>query len=293
MKRLNVLAVLLLILSVLLGSCGHGDSSSVPYYYPGYSGDFLSWTGGSDASHFFTLVRVNGRTGAVANIGGFDYFPAMAYALDGTLYGISRELHKINPADGSTVTVGSLDYGLETGILMHGAAFSPDGTLYVVENAVGAFDRVFTVNLSNAALTLVGTPTASIWDLEFASNGTLYGAFGSLYALNPIDTSTVSIMGNTGTYLLPLTFDSGGTLFGLDDQSTKIYSLNLLNGWAAPVIKTGSDGLTSLVVEIPPAIPAGVLFNKAVASHGYSSSKPLENLMSMERAIKSARRMMK
>jgi hypothetical protein len=105
MKRLFQLTVtvLLLLTSGLLLSCGSDTKQQEqPLVYSGYAGNFLSWTGSDDTDHYFTLVLVNGMTGSVTNIGGDNYFPAMAYAPDGTLYGISRELHVIDPATGST-----------------------------------------------------------------------------------------------------------------------------------------------------------------------------------------------
>ena len=71
------------------------------------------------------LVRVNGMTGEVTNIGGFDFIPAMAYGPDGTLYGISDELKEINSSDGSTALKGTFAYAEKIRILMCGAAFSP------------------------------------------------------------------------------------------------------------------------------------------------------------------------
>ncbi len=189
MKKLVQLTVFLLLSSGMLLACGGGTAQT-----PGYTGDFLSWTGSDDVNHFFTLVRVNGKTGDVTTIGGADFFTAMAYAPDGKLYGISDELHIIDPATGSTVMLGTFQYGAST-LLMHGAAFSPLGTLYVADNSFPS--RVFTVNLSNAALTYVGTPTALIWDLEFASNGTLYGAFADLFTLRASDMTTVYTVGST------------------------------------------------------------------------------------------------
>jgi hypothetical protein len=59
----------------------------------GFTGNFLAWTGSDDASHFFTLVRVNGQTGSVETIGGSGFFTGLAYGADGRLYGVSNNMY--------------------------------------------------------------------------------------------------------------------------------------------------------------------------------------------------------
>jgi hypothetical protein len=282
MRRHIQLAVFLLLSSGLLLACGGGTNQT-----SGYTGDFLSWTESRDSTRSLMLVRVNGETGEVRNIGGMNYFPAMAYAPDGTLYGISNELHIIDPASGGTVMIGTFQYEAST-ILMHGAAFSPDGTLYVVENSSPS--RVFTVNLVNAALTYIGTPSALIWDLEFASNGTLYAAFADLFTLNASDMTTLTTVGRTGLFVGPLTRGSAETLFGMDIfPSTNIYSLDLTTGSASPIVATGSNGLASLVAERSSTATSSAAICKAAAIHGFSSPRPLEALLSNEKEIRAAR----
>jgi len=250
-------------------------------------GDFLSWTGSSDPDHYFTLVRVHGTDGTVSTIGGFNFFTAMAYRNDGTLYGISDELHIINPADGSTVSIGSLTYyGSE--ILMCGAAFSPSGTLYVLENE--SPKRVFTVNLLNGDLTYVGYPDALIRGIVFASNGTLYGVFADLFILDPSDMSTLTTIGSTGDYLSPLTFDAQGVLFSMDTYpSTSIFSVSTSTGAATPVTSVGSGGLRSLVCERQATPLAIDRMDKAVGTRGLASRPSEERLLALEAAVKAAR----
>ena len=251
------------------------------------SGDFLSWTGSSDPDHYFTLVRVDGTDGTVTNIGGFDYFPVMAYRNDGTLYGICDELHIINPANGSTVKIGSLQY-LGNNIQMSGAAFSPGGVLYVLE--LESPERAFTVDLTDGDLTYVGTPTASIWGIEFAANGTLYGVFGNLYTLDPSDMSTLTTIGSTGYYLDPLEFNEQGVLFSMDTfPSTSIFSVNTNTGAATPVISVGSDGLRSLVYERQATPLAIDRMDKAVGTRGFAPRPSEERLLALEAAVKAAR----
>ncbi len=256
---------------------------SLPTSPGGYTSDFLAWTGSDDAAHYFTLVRIDGKNGTVTNIGGDDFFSSIKYSPDGTLYGIANDLHIINPTNGSTVKIGDFYYQSQNKITMGGAAFSTDGTLYVVALS----DSVFTVNLSNAALTYVGKPTAAIWDLEFASDGTLYGAFANLFILDPSNMSTLSTVGPTGAYICPLALGDKGKLFGMDIYpSTNIYSLNLTTGHAAPITTVGSTGLTSFVVERIILASKITQFNVAANTYGPAAKRTEEKLLNLEKAVK-------
>ena len=122
--------------------CGKDDSPTGPEAQPpGGTGSFLAWTG-VDSLYQFTLVRVNGQTGSVTRIGGTDFFPALAYGPNGTLYGISGSLKIVNPVTGATALVGNFSHQGQP-VLINAATFSPSGTLYVMDNASR---RVFTVN---------------------------------------------------------------------------------------------------------------------------------------------------
>jgi hypothetical protein len=243
------------------------------------TGNFLAWTGSSDASHSMTLVRINKQNGSVTNIGGNDFFTDLEYGPDGTLYGISSDLCIINPDNGTTTTVGEFHYQGEHNILMSGGAFSPDGKLYV---QINGGDTVFTVNLSSGALTYVGVPTAIVGDIEFASNGTLYASFADLCILKPSDMSTISTVGTIGAYISSLTFGSGGTLYGIDIYpSTKLYSLSLTNGLGTQVTTLGSTGVRAIVAER--AALAKGRFDVAASKNRITPQKSREELLRLEK----------
>jgi hypothetical protein len=285
MKRFFPLLVLLLLTGVL-ANCG--DKNNDLLLLPaadGYSGEnFLSWTGFDDPDREFMLVRVDGKTGAITNIGGFNFFTALVYGPDGTLYGISDELHSINPQDGSTTLIGTLLYSA-TPVLMTGAAFSPNGTLYVLENS--SPNRVFTVNLTNAALTYIGTPAALIRDFKFAPMGTLYGAFADLFVLDPSDLSTAATVGSMDKFLSELTFDSTGTLYGMDVYpSTNIYAVDLSTAATTTILPVGSIGLASFVAERP-SDPGQSVLNKSAGMNGLSVPRSRETLLRLAKEIQS------
>lgn len=278
MKRRLAMLCAALVLG-LLAACGGGDPSP-----DSYTGDFLAWTGSSDALHYFTLVRVNGQDGSVTNIGGSDFFTALVYAPDGTLYGVSDELHSIDPSDGTTVLIGAFRHEGSLPILMRGAAFSPAGKLYVAENGGS---RVFTVDLNTAALAYVGTPAVLIWGMEFSSTGKLYAAFADLFTLFPSDMSTASTVGSTGIYAGPLTFGQDRTLFTMDIYpSTRIYSLSLTSGLADPVVTAGSSALRSLVAERKPSATAAVVHAKARGLRGPAPARPRAELQDLEARVR-------
>lgn len=268
---------------VMVSACGGGSDSQDTSTY---TGNFLSWTGSDDSDHQFKLVRVDGNTGAITDIGGAGFFTVIQYAPDGTLYGISDGLYIIDPSDGSTVKVGDFQYG-GSSILMNGAAFSPDGTLYVAK-----LSEVFKVNLKTAALTNIGALTAVIWDLEFAPDATLYGAFADLFVLNMDDMSAIAKVGSIGTGISPMTFGMNGTLFGMDIfPSTHIYTISRDSGAATMLLKTGSTSLVSFVAErVSPAAAAAAAAAKRVYREPVNDAPSVEVLLAKEREIKATLR---
>lgn len=274
--------------SITVTACDNGGNDSTKPISGDFTGNFLGWTGSSDPAHNLELVRVDGQTGAVTTIGGSGFYPALAYGPDGQLYGIGSTLQIINPTNGTTVLVGDFHYQAETYILMSGASFSPDGTLYVIENG-GSPQRIFTVDLSNAALAYVGAPTAGIRTLEFASNGTLYASFANLFTLNASDASTIATVGTLGAYVNSLTFGSEAALFGIDlFPSTNIYTVNINTGLATSDTLLGSEGLASMIAEQTPTTASALSLSASAPTSAPSSPQDLDALLAMEKEFKSA-----
>ncbi|MCK4658147.1 MAG: carboxypeptidase regulatory-like domain-containing protein, partial [Phycisphaerae bacterium] len=97
------------------------------------------------------------------------------------LYGLEQEwgnppdLFILNPADGSTTLVGTLDQNVTKGV---GLSAQPlTGTLYaVVERTKGGGPRYLAViDRQTAAATLIGQLNRFLSDISFRSNGALYG----------------------------------------------------------------------------------------------------------------------
>ena len=97
---------------------------------------------------------------------------ALAFAPDGRLFGLDRDLFEIDPATGVLTSIGSL------GLRVAAADFDASGTLFGVELAAGA-EKLVTINTSTGATTLKGTLTPSILivgSIVFDPTGTLIGS---------------------------------------------------------------------------------------------------------------------
>jgi hypothetical protein len=253
-----------------------------------FTGNFLAWTDFSDVQHLNKLVRVNGQTGAVTNIGGSNFLSALAYGPDGTLYGTSMDLVAINPTSGSTTLVGSFIFQGKR-ILMAAATFSPSGTLFVRENDDP--HRVFTVNLSNAALTLIGTPQDNLAGMAFDATGTLYATtVSTLLTLSPTTLATTTVIGRTPTFISELAFGASGNLYGIDIfPSSRLFTLNVTSASATSTILVGCGCLVSLVAErSSPSAVTG--FNRVRATHPGAPTLSLHELQQLAGALKAQRR---
>lgn len=289
----KVLAGFLLACIVSIFGCGGGGGETTsPRATAATAVSFLAWTGSADPSSEFQLVRVNGQTGQVTNIGGGnDFFPALVYGPDGTLYGVGSDLAVINPATGSTNKVGDFTFG-GSQVLMASAAVSPNGELYVVENA--SPHRVFSVDLANAALTLVGTPSGLIRAISFSPDGIMYAAFADLYLLSPTDASTVRTIGRvsrypnnvlSGVYISSLASGEDGILYGIDIYpSTVLYKVDVSTAVASPVTLLGSGNMVSIVAERSVAVKSKRVSQQLSAT----SHKSRAELLAMESQLKSS-----
>jgi hypothetical protein len=101
---------------------------------------------------------------------------ALAFAPDGRLFGVKTELFQIDPSTGERTLIGSLGSGLRVG----GADFDPSGTLYGVELAALAPERLVTIDIGTGVATVVGTLNPDIFPLVgsivFDATGTLIGS---------------------------------------------------------------------------------------------------------------------
>lgn len=287
------LAVFFLAYMVVLSGCGGGGGGTTQPNATATS--FLAWTGSADTANEFRLVRLDGQTGQVTNIGGDDFYTALVYGPDGTLYGVGSDLAVINPANGSASRIGAFSFGGNP-ILMASAAFSANGNLYAVENA--SPNRIFSVDLTNATLTLVGTPSATLEAIAFSSNGTMYAAFADLFVLSSTDASIMNTIGhiymfpnnNSSTvYIGSMTFGGDGSLYGINKYpSSVLYKVDTSTGVATPINFLASGNIVAIVAEQSPKLKS------AASSQLYASPhKPRADLLAMERQLNSKESMVK
>jgi secreted trypsin-like serine protease len=116
---------------------------------------------------------------------------SIAFAPDGTLYGVSNStqiLYQIDPATARASEIGPIE-GFTWGI-----DFAPDGTLY------SAYRDLVTLDPATAAVTSqIGSLPDYVVDIDFASDGFLYGVYYATSSLYRIDPATAS-MEALGTY---------------------------------------------------------------------------------------------
>jgi hypothetical protein len=227
-------------LATIVGSTGilAGDGT------PGLSAVALDPTTGilygmvGSATGCATLITINGATGAGTVVGnlvgsgfnatrtaGSTFCPggsdALAFASDGTLYAGgwgggfgSGSLLRVNKGTGAVLQANATT----SGIHLAGLAFAPDGTLWASRggNGPGVVHRINPANGQTLATLQLRTAAggfdgATVSDLAFASDGTLYASLPRENVLATINTTTLVItrigsFGSNTTRIAGLTF---------------------------------------------------------------------------------------
>ncbi|MBX7074919.1 MAG: PEP-CTERM sorting domain-containing protein [Pirellulales bacterium] len=135
----------------------------------------------------FSLVNVDLIDGKLERVGppnqialyvGLDHDPAHQ-----TLWGADEELFRIDPVTAARTLIGPLTYNGGAPILMASMTVSPTGELYAVSNSGST---LYKVDPNSGDLTYITTYTSPLFvrAIEFASDGTLYGGYASLYQLD-------------------------------------------------------------------------------------------------------------
>ena len=135
-------------------------------------------------------------------------------------------LGTVDVADGAVSVVGDM------GVVMTDIAFDPAGTLYGM-----SFTALYTIDLDTAAPTLVGSHGISGGNaLVFGSDGTLYGAGGSLslFEIDPSSGASTNL-GSTGySSAGDLAFNGGN--FYLASTSNQLVQIDLDNNAAGTAV---------------------------------------------------------
>jgi hypothetical protein len=155
------------------------------------------------------------------------------------------QLFVTNTLNGSTTLIGNFGF-----TAVYGDAFSPSGQLYAMVNSYSP-STLATVNIATGAATPVGAPTgiADLMGIEFAPNGTLYGASWSTNSLYTLNTSTgaATLVGSLGLpgANMDLTWDDqNNTMYGISSggpNGSLLYTVNLATGAGTLVTNIPGD----------------------------------------------------
>ena len=150
----------------------------------------------------------------------------------GLLYGAGSSLYLVDSTDGSYREIGPITSATEDYILPR-IAFSPSGVLYASDyDSDSNFFRLYTVDTDTAFATEVGIIPDSAWGIDFAPDGTLYGANFDLVTIDPSSGNILSTIGTLEDYpfITDLDITSDGTIYGIDDDfetgGSLLYEIN-------------------------------------------------------------------
>jgi len=184
----------------LIGASGFVGTNSMAEH----NGVFYSATGNHlTGSEIFTIDPVTGVGTLVTTTSSAMDIRGMAFAADGTMYVVRQggastavsdpdELWTVNATTGATAFVGNLGRAD-----FQALGFAPSGALY----AWSINEGLFSVNVATGAATdvnlAVGTDGADVQTLDFAADGTLFGATSALYTIDS-GTGAVAFVGSGG-----------------------------------------------------------------------------------------------
>ena len=201
--------------------------------------------------------------------------PAGAAILYGALGSttVNSNLYVMNTSTGAATPIGL------TGQALTGMAYdNANGTMYGVTSQNAACARcLVTINLTTAAATVVGPLTLTISEIEFGSNGTLYGwsETGDVLASINLTTGTATTIPPSGIG----TFGDGMALVGgvmylmPEGDAGTYYTVNTTTGLAtAAGTLTGSPGAGCCSVAAATTDPASGQVFAVVGADGSGQS---------------------
>ncbi|HVF56315.1 MAG TPA: hypothetical protein VM934_09200 [Pyrinomonadaceae bacterium] len=229
----------------------------------------------SDGVVFYTEFLVtNGRVAiwnpttntnaVIGSLGGsIRQFPKLAFDAAGTLYGMDDQsrLYTVNTTNGRATLVGA---GPITGLpadIRGDLAFSPNGTLYAVQETDS---QLYTINIVARTATAVGTGlgTTNVSSLAFATNGTLYAttsdAPSDFQSVNPA-TGLASIISSQDTAI----YDFASLTKYADLSVTKTATSSFLVGSNATysiVVRNNGPQSASGPITVSDTLPAGLTY---------------------------------
>jgi hypothetical protein len=224
-----------------------------------------------DNGNLYSVSTVTGAATVVGNTGVTNWAD-LAWGLNGVLYGFTTgttgRLYSINPATAAVTDIGALggDFVFEGAL-----AIASDGTAFATNMGTTAAPRLFRIDLTTGAATMVANLNGGSRDL----NGMVFRSDGVLVGLDRFSNSLVTIDTATGTVgtLASLGFSAGG-VGGMTNANGVTY---LATAGPAGVAGTNNlytvdlfTGATSLVGSLGFTFPAlglsGLASNTAPAA---------------------------
>jgi plastocyanin len=247
--------------------CAIGMTGVVNVFSPS---DILLYgsTGGDNATGGGRLWLIDVTTQSASLIGdtGFDRLGGIAFASNGTLYGVSGgsaqqgTLMTIDPTNGTATVIGLLS---DPDAAVDGLRFNSQGVLYggSFNNSKGV-GQLLTIDPSNgdvlSSLTLVGSGNSFCPGIAFDSLDILYGSRGNssgrLEDLDLIEqiTGVLTPIGPMEAVISDIAFTQDGTLYG-SSPTGDLYAIDPVTGTKTLLFNTGITQLSGLAA--PPAAP--------------------------------------
>ncbi len=249
----------------------------------GYS---INSDGIEDATHdsLYTIDLATGtetRLGRVSSLGVIrNDIEGLAFAPDGTLYGVDDEvmtLFPINPDNGavistSEVSISGLPFG---GRNDFGMSFACDGTLYVtsvtrqslyslgLDGSATLIGTEGSLGVNISAIAAFGEDPVMLYGLGNGLDSDLKQDSPSLFRID-IETGFATEIGQLGGAVAAyaesgLAFDDDGQLWAITDRRdpigtplpSQVMKINLGDGSAFDVQETGEAGFESLAITVP------------------------------------------
>lgn len=219
------------------------------------------------------LVAFNLQAGNVRIIGDIGFPGSLSLAFcrpGGRPYTITNmgnaslaQLATLDLSTGAATLVGS---PLGQSLLIMGMTCSPDGTLYAVGQADSTnsnFNSLYTVDRETGLASRVGSTgvlvpggvfSGFIMSLDFAPDGTLYGAnTGALYTIDPLTGLATKVVDFSGvTMVMGLAIAKDWSFYVSDYVAqSKIYAVDVSTGAATPVLDTGLVKVHNIAFKFP------------------------------------------
>jgi hypothetical protein len=212
---------------------------------------------GEDPANLYRIDLATGTASLIGSVGISGDFEALCFNNNGILFAVEDEddrLYRINTATGAATIVGNLGVDIEGA----GCSFDSSGTLWL---ATWGEQTLFTVNPTTGAATQIGSfgglgeyIDGTAWDgINLYGIGSEYGTSTTDY-LYTIDRTlgTASQVGPLVNITLEdnagLTEDSSGTLWGIDEITGQIFTINKITGEATVVSTTIANEFESLAI---------------------------------------------